>query len=64
MSSSLDALNICASGMTAQRVRMDTIAQNIANVNTTREYIPQENGALPDENTGFFFKDARDEPAE
>jgi flagellar basal-body rod protein FlgC len=28
--------DISASGMTAQRVRMDTISQNIANVNTTR----------------------------
>ena len=27
---------IAASGMTAQRFRMDTIAENIANVNTTR----------------------------
>lgn len=32
----LDALNISASGMTAQRLRMDVIAQNIANVSTTR----------------------------
>ena len=30
------SLDICASGMTAQRFRMDTIAENIANVNTTR----------------------------
>lgn len=30
------SFDICASGMTAQRFRMDTIAQNIANVNTTR----------------------------
>lgn len=30
------ALDISASGLTAQRVRMDTISQNIANVNTTR----------------------------
>ncbi len=28
--------DICASGMTAQRYRMDVIAENIANVNTTR----------------------------
>lgn len=38
--SSFDALNISASGLTAQRVRMDTISQNLANVNTTRD----ENG--------------------
>lgn len=30
-------MNISSSGMTAQRLRMDTIAQNIANVNTTRD---------------------------
>ena len=31
-----DALDIGASGLQAQRTRLDTIAQNIANVNTTR----------------------------
>lgn len=30
------AFNISASGMTAQRLRGDTISQNLANVNTTR----------------------------
>ena len=30
-----DALDMGASGLKAQRVRLDTIAQNIANVNTT-----------------------------
>lgn len=30
------AFDISATGMTAERFRMDTIAQNIANVNTTR----------------------------
>lgn len=35
-----NGLNISASGLTAQSLRMDTIAQNIANVNTTRD----ENG--------------------
>ncbi|BBF42993.1 flagellar basal-body rod protein FlgC [Lachnospiraceae bacterium KM106-2] len=33
-------MNVSASGMTAQRLRTDIIAQNIANVNTTRD----ENG--------------------
>lgn len=33
----IDAMNISASGMTAQRLRMDVISQNIANVNTTRD---------------------------
>ncbi|MCL1877796.1 MAG: flagellar basal body rod protein FlgC [Defluviitaleaceae bacterium] len=31
-----NTMNIAASGLTAQRLRMDTIAENIANVNTTR----------------------------
>ena len=30
------AFDICASGMSAQRLRSDTISQNIANVTTTR----------------------------
>lgn len=37
-----NGMNISASGMTAQRLRMDTISQNIANVNTTRN----ENGDI------------------
>lgn len=36
----MDSFNISASGMTAQRTRLDIISQNIANVNTTRD----ENG--------------------
>lgn len=35
-----NSMDISASGMTAQRLRTDIIAQNIANVNTTRD----ENG--------------------
>jgi flagellar basal-body rod protein FlgC len=31
-----DAMNISATGLTAQRLRMDVISQNIANVSTTR----------------------------
>ena len=30
------SFDISASGMTAQRLRSDTISQNLANVNTTR----------------------------
>ena len=33
----LETLDISASGLQAQRVRMDTIAANIANLNTTRD---------------------------
>jgi flagellar basal-body rod protein FlgC len=29
-------MNISASGLTAQRLRMDVISENIANINTTR----------------------------
>ena len=36
----MGSLNVSASGMSAQRTRMDFISQNIANVNTTRD----ENG--------------------
>lgn len=36
----MGGMNISASGMTAQRLRLDVISQNIANVNTTRD----ENG--------------------
>lgn len=32
-----NAMNISSSGMTAQRVRMDIVSQNIANVSTTRD---------------------------
>lgn len=38
--SAFSAMDISASGMTAQRLRTDIISQNIANVNTTRD----ENG--------------------
>jgi flagellar basal-body rod protein FlgC len=36
MSGLLSALDISASGLTAERLRMDTIANNLANANTTR----------------------------
>lgn len=32
-----NAMNVSSSGMTAQRLRMDIVSQNIANVNTTRD---------------------------
>lgn len=32
----LNAMNVSASGLTAQRARLDVIAENISNVNTTR----------------------------
>lgn len=35
--SMMNGLNISASGMTAQRLRLDIISQNIANVNSTRD---------------------------
>lgn len=38
----MNGMNVSASGMTAQRLRMDIISQNIANVKTTRD----ENGEI------------------
>lgn len=35
--SAFNSMNISASGMSAQRLRMDIISQNIANVSTTRD---------------------------
>lgn len=46
------SFNISASGMTAQRLRMDIIADNIANVETTRT----AEGLLIGENWLFFRK--------
>ena len=44
---SLNTFDIAASGMLAQRVKMDTVASNIANVNTTRN---------PDGSKGVYVK--------
>ncbi len=44
---SFNAFDVAASGMTAQRVKMDTVASNIANVNTTRN---------PDGSLGAYMK--------
>ena len=46
----MGALNVSASGMSAQRTRMDIISQNIANVNTTRD----ENGEVYRRQTVVF----------
>ena len=45
-----NAMDVAATGMTAQRTRMDIIAQNIANVNTTRD----ENGEVYKRQTVVF----------
>lgn len=44
---SFDVFDVAASGMNAQRIRMDAIASNIANVNTTRR---------PDGTVGPYIK--------
>lgn len=44
---SLNTFDIAASGMLAQRVKMDTVASNLANVNTTRN---------PDGSKGVYVK--------
>lgn len=53
-----DALHIAASGMTAERLRMDVIAENLANASTTRtpdggpyrrkEVVLEERGSFTD----------------
>ena len=48
--SMFDAMNVSASGMTAQRFRMDVISQNIAHVHTTRD----ENGNVYRRKTVVF----------
>lgn len=48
--SAFGAMDISASGMTAQRLRTDVISQNIANVNTTRD----ENGGAYRRKTVIF----------
>lgn len=50
MSGIFNAMNVAASGMTAQRTRLDIISQNIANVNTTRD----ENGEVYKRQTVVF----------
>lgn len=52
------ALDIGASALTAERLRMDTISQNIANVNTTRT----ENGTPYRRKTVIFEEKAIDTP--
>ena len=49
-----NAMNVSASGMTAQRTRMDIISQNIANVNTTRD----ENGDVYKRQTVVFAENS------
>ena len=34
----LSSMNIVASGMTAQQLRLDVISENVTNINTTRIY--------------------------
>lgn len=65
-----DAFNINASGLTAQRYRMDVISQNVANANTTRtaDGTPYrrkvvtfaEKGTATTNSFGSVFRSARD----
>lgn len=48
--SAMSGMNVSASGMSAQRLRLDIISQNIANVNTTRD----ENGNVYRRKTVVF----------
>ncbi len=58
-----DSLNISASGLSAERLRMDVISSNIANANTTRTakggpYRRQIALLAPDEGSATSFKAA------
>ncbi|MCX7922369.1 MAG: flagellar basal body rod protein FlgC [Clostridia bacterium] len=53
-----NSLDIGASGLTAQRLRMDTISQNIANINTTRT----ENGTPYRRKVAVFEEKSVDRP--
>ncbi len=52
----INGMNISASGMSAQRLRMDIISSNIANVNTTRD----ENGNVFRRKTLVFSEKTSD----
>ena len=56
MSGLFSTLNISASGLTAQSMRMDTIAENIANASTTRD----ENGNVYRRKTVVFAEKNKD----
>ena len=49
---SFDVFDIAASGMHAQRIKMDTVSSNIANVNTTRDEFG--NKAVYHKKTSYF----------
>jgi flagellar basal-body rod protein FlgC len=56
-----DSLRISASGMTAERLRMDVIAENLANANTTRGVDGgpyQRKQVVLSQNGGGTFEDA------
>ena len=52
----MNALNVSASGMTAQRLRLDIISQNIANASTTRD----EHGEVYRRKTVMFAEKSAD----
>ncbi|MCL1829556.1 MAG: flagellar basal body rod protein FlgC [Oscillospiraceae bacterium] len=67
----LDSMNISASALTATRVRMDTIAENLSNINVTRtaggepyrrKYVVYQEITAPNTNRRFatHFMRARD----
>ena len=52
-----NSMNVSASGLTAQRLRMDVISENIANVNTTRT-----NEGGPFRRKTVLFEEIRETP--
>ena len=60
MGNVFSAMNISATGMTAQRTRLDVISQNIANVNSTRDadcYVYRRKSVIFEEKSQPRFSD-------
>lgn len=59
----LGSIDVSASGLTAQRLRMDVIANNLANVNTTRSGHTDADGTpIPYRRQSVVFASRYDEP--
>lgn len=52
-----EAMNVSATGLTAQRLRIDVISQNLANINTTRTF-----GGGPYQRRTVLFQEIQESP--
>ena len=51
------AFNISASGMTAQQLRLDVVAENVTNSTTTRTEGPRSGAVLKWRRSGAFWRE-------